>query len=531
MKKFLIYTLLIILLLLLIAISVPKLAATRADAMRANIAMSQNINNHTGYQDEEKIDFNTESYKHIKENPFKEVKTTPLSTFSIDVDTASYSNVRRMINQNTLPPKGAIRLEEFINYFSYSYKEPKDKNQFAINLKVEKPFWNSKTKLIQIGLQTKKPNIAKLPPSNLVFLLDVSGSMSDNNKLPLLKQSLKLLVKQLRREDSVSIVVYAGASGVVLDRANGDEKEKIINALDRLEAGGFTAGEEGIRLAYKIAKKAFIKDGNNRVILATDGDFNIGQTSESDLVDLIELKRKTGIYLTVLGFGMGNYKDDKMEILADKGDGNYAYIDNLLEAKKVLVTQMSGTLYTVAKDVKVQVEFNPSKVLSYRLIGYENRALANEDFNNDKKDAAEIGMGHSVTALYEVKLKEDNLTIETNSTKVDKLKYQTTKPTIEAIKSDELATIKIRYKKPDSNSSMLMSRVIKENLNEIEEHDYNFVQAVVAFGMLLRDSEFKKDASFEKVMQMAKQNRGEDEEGYRSEFIRIVEKSQLLLER
>jgi len=528
MKRLFFYTLIIVILLIIIGLSIPKLASNRDDVLRAQIAMSQNVPSRIDYETEEKIDFNTESYKYIKENPFKEVATSPLSTFSTDVDTASYSNARRIINENQLPPKGAIRLEEFINYFSYNYKEPNDNHPFAINLKVGETLWNSQTKLIQIGLQTKKPNIDKLPHSNLVFLLDVSGSMSDHNKLPLLKQSLKLLVKQLRAEDSVSIVVYAGAAGVILDRANGNEKEIIIQALDKLEAGGSTAGGEGIRLAYDIAKKAFIKDGNNRVILATDGDFNIGQTSESDLVDLIEAKRETGIYLTVLGFGMGNYKDDKMESLADKGNGNYAYIDNLLEAKKVLVTQMSGTLYTVAKDVKVQVEFNPSKVLSYRLIGYENRALDNEDFNDDKKDAAEIGMGHSVTALYELKLKENKQKIDTNITKVDKLKYQATKPTTEAIESNELATIKIRYKRPDSNSSLLMSRVIQIDSNEIEERDYSFVQAVTAFGMLLRNSEFRGDSSFEKVIQIAKQNRGEDLEGYRSEFIRVVEKAELL---
>ncbi|MCK5853874.1 MAG: von Willebrand factor type A domain-containing protein, partial [Sulfurovaceae bacterium] len=334
---------------------------------------------------------NSEEYNTINENEFKEVATSALSTFSTDVDTASYSNIRRFLTQNRkLPPKDAVRIEELMNYFSYAYKEPKNSEPFYINTSVKETLWNKESKIIQIGLQTKKPNISKLPASNLVFLLDVSGSMGQPTKLPLLQKSLKLLSKQLREKDTVSIVVYAGNSGLVLDRARGDEAPKIIEALDKLRAGGSTAGGAGIKLAYSVAKKAFIKGGNNRVILATDGDFNVGVSSQDELVKLIEEKRESGIFLTVLGFGMGNYKDGKMEQLADKGNGNYAYIDNLLEAKKVLVTQMSGTLYTVAKDVKVQIEFNPKKVHSYRLIGYENRAMANEDFNNDKKDAAEV---------------------------------------------------------------------------------------------------------------------------------------------
>jgi len=384
--------------------------------------------------------FNTEGYSHKGENNFKEVSTSPLSTFSTDVDTASYSNTRRILMTNSqLPVKGAVRVEEFINYFDYDYKQPLTFQPFNINLRVGESLW-SENKIIQIGLQTKKSNISKLLPSNFVFLLDVSGSMGRANKLPLLQKSLKLLVRQLRAVDRVSIVVYAGAAGVVLDRARGDEREKIIKALDSLRAGGSTAGGAGIELAYDIALKAFIKNGNNRVILATDGDFNVGQSSESSLVSMIEEKRKSGIYLSILGFGMGNYKDNKMEMLSNKGNGNYAYIDNLLEAKKVLVTQMSGTLYTVAKDVKIQVEFNPALVHSYRLIGYENRTLANEDFNNDKKDAGEIGMGHRVTALYEIKMKNGE-----QVSQIDNLKYQ--KPVTNVIiKSDELATVKIRYK-------------------------------------------------------------------------------------
>jgi len=467
-----------------------------------------------------KKEMNSEEYNAINENKFKEVATSALSTFSTDVDTASYSNIRRFLIQNRqLPPKDAVRIEELMNYFSYSYKEPQGSEPFYINTTVKETIWNKKSKIIQIGLQTKKPNISKLPASNLVFLLDVSGSMGQPHKLPLLKKSLKLLSKQLREKDRVSIVVYAGNSGLVLDRARGDETSKIIGALDKLRAGGSTAGGEGIKLAYSVAQKAFITGGNNRVILATDGDFNVGAKSQEELVKLIEKKRESGIFLTVLGFGMGNYKDGKMEQLADKGNGNYAYIDNLLEAKKVLVTQMSGTLYTVAKDVKVQVEFNPRKVHSYRLIGYENRAMANEDFNNDKKDAAEVGMGHSITVLYEIILATKN-----QSSKVDKLKYQTQTSS----NLDELATVKIRYKKPDGKTSTLMSKIIKEGESDISTVDANFVQSVAGFGMILRDSKYKKDLNYAQLIALAKDSKGEDREGYRAEFIKMMEQAELL---
>ena len=467
-----------------------------------------------------KKEMNSEEYNAINENKFKEVATSALSTFSTDVDTASYSNIRRFLIQNRqLPPKDAVRIEELMNYFSYSYKEPQGSEPFYINTTVKETIWNKKSKIIQIGLQTKKPNISKLPASNLVFLLDVSGSMGQPHKLPLLKKSLKLLSKQLREKDRVSIVVYAGNSGLVLDRARGDETSKIIGALDKLRAGGSTAGGEGIKLAYSVAQKAFITGGNNRVILATDGDFNVGAKTQEELVKLIEKKRESGIFLTVLGFGMGNYKDGKMEQLADKGNGNYAYIDNLLEAKKVLVTQMSGTLYTVAKDVKVQVEFNPRKVHSYRLIGYENRSMANEDFNNDKKDAAEVGMGHSITALYEIILATKN-----QSSKVDKLKYQTQTSS----NLDELATVKIRYKKPDGKTSTLMSKIIKEGESDISTVDANFVQSVAGFGMILRDSKYKKDLNYAQLIALAKDSKGEDREGYRAEFIKMMEQAELL---
>jgi len=463
-----------------------------------------------------------EVYNVINENNFKEVASSPLSTFSTDVDTASYSNVRRYLTQNhRMPPKNAVRVEELINYFSYDYKEPTSEEPFYVNSAIQDTVWNKKSKILQIGLQTKKPDIENLPASNLVFLLDVSGSMGNPNKLPLLQKSLKLLVKQLRAKDSVSIVVYAGSSGLILDRARGDEGAKIIEALDKLRAGGSTAGGAGIQLAYSVAQKAFIEGGNNRVILATDGDFNVGVRSQDALIEMIEEKRESGIFLTVLGFGMGNYQGGKMEQLADKGNGNHAYIDNLLEAKKVLVTQMSGTLYTVAKDVKVQVEFNPKKVHSYRLIGYENRALANEDFNNDKKDAGEIGMGHSVTALYEIVLTSDNQT-----SKVDKLKYQNSSSN----DLDELATVKIRYKEADGDSSKLMSKIITDSNSNIDKKETNFVQTVAGFGMLLRESKYKNALKFSELIELAKDSKGIDREGYRAEFVKMMEQAELLVD-
>lgn len=461
-----------------------------------------------------------EKYDAFTENRFKEVASSPLSTFSTDVDTASYSTIRSYVmDRKALPSKDAVRIEEMVNYFTYNYKEPNNTDPFYINTKVGDSIWNNNSKVLQIGLQTKKVDMTTLPASNMVFLLDVSGSMKRAESLPLLVKSLKILTQQLRKKDRVSIVVYAGASGLILDRARGDEKTKIYDALEGLYAGGSTAGESGIQLAYETAEKSFIEGGNNRIILATDGDFNVGISSQSDLVKLIEEKRKSGIYLSVLGFGRGNYQDNKMEQLADHGNGNYAYIDTLLEAKKVLVTQMSGTLYTVAKDVKVQVEFNPSKVHAYRLIGYENRVMANEDFNNDKIDAAEIGMGHSVTALYEVVLQKNGLV-----SKVDTLKYQSKK----VVDSDEFATVKIRYKKPDSNTSIRMSKALTLENSDIDNDDSIFAQTVAGFGMLLRDSEYAKDLKISTLIEFAKDSKGKDREGYRAEFIKMMEKVELL---
>ena len=463
----------------------------------------------------------SEEYNIIHENIFKDTKTSPLSTFSIDVDTASYSNIRRFITVNKqLPPKDAVRTEEMLNYFSYQYHEPNSTLPFSINKTIGETLWNKKTKIIHIGIQTKKVNFEKLPASNLVFLIDVSGSMSTSRKLPLLKESIKLLVEKLREKDRVSIVVYAGSSGLVLDKAKGSEKTKILEALNKLTAGGVTAGGEGIELAYKVALESFIEEGNNRVILATDGDFNVGKSSQRDLEDLIEEKRESGVYLTVLGFGMGNLKDNKVETLADKGNGNYAYIDNLLEAKKVLVTQMGGTLYTVAKDVKVQVDFNPTTVLAYRLIGYENRRLENEDFNNDKKDAGEIGMGHSVTVLYEIKPTSTN-----SGRDVEQSEY--TNVTDKNI-TDAYATLRIRYKKPNENNSQEIRNVIKIDDNNITKNDFMFTQTIAGFSMLLRDSQFKDNLTFSQLVNVATASKGEDKEGYRKEFIELIKEADKL---
>jgi Ca-activated chloride channel family protein len=464
--------------------------------------------------------YNTEEYDGIQENIFHEAVKNPLSTFSIDVDAASYSNVRRFINNGQHPPKDAVRIEEMINYFTYDYAQPKDEHPFAVHTEISSAPWNAKHKLVQIGLQGKRIPTENLPSSNLVFLIDVSGSMDEPNKLPLLKSSFKMLAEELRPQDHVSIVVYAGAAGLVLEPTSGADKNKIIDALDQLQAGGSTAGGEGINLAYAVAKEHFKKDGNNRVIIATDGDFNVGESSNASMEQLIEEKRKDGIFLTVLGYGMGNYKDSKMEILADKGNGNYAYIDNITEARKVLVNEFGGTLFTIAKDVKLQIEFNPAKVKAYRLIGYENRVLKNEDFNNDKKDAGELGSGHTVTALYEI----IPVGIESEFFKIDELKYQSTKIDPAAYKSEELMTVKLRYKKPDSDVSALIVHPLIDNNVVLEKTSANFrwSASVAAFGMLLRESEYVKNYSYDQVVQMAQNARGEDKEGYRIEFINMV---------
>lgn len=465
---------------------------------------------------------NQESYAVINENAFERTALAPLSTFSIDVDKASYSNIRRMINNGMTIEPDAVKIEEMINYFDYNYPQPNEDHPFSIHTEVAKTPWHDSTKIVKIGLQGKTYSYDELPASNLTFLIDVSGSMSSQNKLPLLKQAFKLLVNQLREQDKVSIVVYAGAAGVVLKPTSGKYNEKIISALDNLKSGGSTAGGAGIKLAYMLAEENFKKNGNNRVILATDGDFNVGESSDKAMEILIEEKRKSGVFLSVLGFGYGNYKDSKLETLADKGNGNHAYIDNMQEAQKVFGKEFGGTLFTIAKDVKIQIEFNPSKVKAYRLIGYENRMLEDEDFIDDTKDAGELGSGHTVTALYEVipfGVTSDYLK------NVDELKY--TKSEITQDFTDELFTVKFRYKKPDGDKSIEMVHVQKDEVNEASE-DFKFASAVALFGMQLRQSKYHNNSKIEDVITLAKSGRGEDENGYRAEFIRLVSTYQSL---
>jgi len=463
-------------------------------------------------------EWNTENYATVHENGFKEVSVNPLSTFSIDVDNTSYSNVRRYLNQGQLPPKDAVRVEEMINYFTYDYPEPEGEHPFSITTELGTCPWNEDNYLMRVGLKGKSIDKSDLPPSNLVFLIDVSGSMSPDNKLPLLKKAFALLVNELRPEDRVAIVVYAGAAGEVLDSTPGNKKEKIREALDNLQAGGSTAGGAGLKLAYRIARENFIKSGNNRIILATDGDFNIGVSSTSEMERLVEQERESGIFISVLGFGMGNIKDDKMETIADKGNGNYSYIDNIQEARKVLVSEFGGTLFTIAKDVKFQLEFNPKQVQQYRLVGYENRMLNDEDFNDDTKDAGEMGAGHTVTALYEI--------IPTGKTNkkpsVDPLKYSKSIPASGEF-AEELLTIKLRYKDPDGKKSKLLEQAVENKLKPENSADFDFAAAVASFGMWLRDSEYKGTTSADQILKLARAGRGNDTEGYRSEFVRLVQ--------
>ncbi|MNQ13058.1 von Willebrand factor [compost metagenome] len=467
------------------------------------------------------IETNQEDYNSLVENPFESPKAAPLSTFSIDVDNASYTNVRRFLNNGETVPKDAVRVEEMVNFFKYNYPQPQDQNPFSIQTEFSNCPWNSKHQILKIGLQGKNIPTDDLPASNLVFLIDVSGSMSDTNKLPLLKQSMKILVNELRRKDKVAIVVYAGAAGLVLPPTSGDEKKTIIDALENLNAGGSTAGGAGINLAYKIAQENFIKDGNNRVILATDGDFNVGSSSDSDMQTLIEEKRKTGVFLTCLGYGMGNYKDSKMETLADKGNGNYAYIDNIQEANRFLGKEFKGSMFAIAKDVKIQIEFNPKQIQAYRLIGYENRKLRPEDFTNDTIDAGELGSNHTVTALYEI-IPNGVATDFLNNQ--PELKY-TAVPENGNIYNDELATIKFRYKKPDGDKSIEMIKVIqnKAALLQTTSNDFKFSTAVAWFGLKLRDSKLIANKSSEDIIKLAKQGLINDTEGYKAEFIRLVE--------
>ncbi|HQZ50699.1 MAG TPA: von Willebrand factor type A domain-containing protein [Chitinophagaceae bacterium] len=507
--------------------------STKSYNGRGLVGSAPSVNTEQGYYDfkrtdDEFVDFNREGYDKITENQFMKVNDNPLSTFSIDVDAASYSNVRRFLNQGQLPPAGSVRIEEMVNYFKYEYPQPTNNDPFSINTEIADAPWNKDHKLILIGLQGKKIPTENLPASNLVFLIDVSGSMQSANKLPLVKASMKMLVDQLREQDKISMVVYAGAAGIVLPPTSGAEKTKIKDAIDKLEAGGSTAGGAGIKLAYKTAQENFVRNGNNRVILCSDGDFNVGESSDDAMERLIETERKSGVFLTILGYGMGNYQDAKMQKLADKGNGNHAYIDGISEAKKVLVNEFGGTLFTIAKDVKLQIEFNPAKVQGYRLIGYENRMLAKEDFNDDKKDAGELGSGHTVTAIYEV----IPVGVKSSFLKdVDALKYQKdVAPLSKSKQTDEILTVKFRYKAPDGEVSKLIEHPVADKQVAIAKtsDNFRFAAAVAQFGMLLRDSEFKSAASYTSVVEMARKARGNDDEGYRSEFIRLVESAQLL---
>jgi Ca-activated chloride channel family protein len=474
-----------------------------------------------------------EEYAAIYENAFLDSKSNPLSTFSIDVDGASYSNVRRFLQEGRLPPSDAVRIEEFINYFDYDYPQPSGSDPFSIATEVAATPWNPGTKLVHIGLQGRRMDSGKLPPNNLVFLIDVSGSMGTPDKLPLLKNGFRMLIDQLRPQDRISIVVYAGAAGMVLPPTGGSDKETIRESLDRLQAGGSTAGGAGLMLAYQAARESFIPGGSNRVILATDGDFNVGVSSDAELVKLIEEKRKSGVFLSVLGFGTGNLKDAKMEQLADKGNGNYFYIDNINEARKVLVEKMAGTLYAIAKDVKLQIEFNPATVKSYRLIGYENRALAAEDFNDDRKDAGELGAGSNVTALYEI------VPAVPDRPKVDPLKYRndgSRRPWNWGFSGGksadgELLTVKFRYKQPDGSTSRLLSRVLRSNDAAWQDasENFRFSAAAAGFGLVLRGSRYRGNLDLDKVASIARGARGRDLQGHRAEFIGLVETAETLM--
>lgn len=466
---------------------------------------------------------NREEYNHNAENRFKSPVKDPLSTFSIDVDAASYSNMRRFINQGEMPPKDAVRIEEMINYFNYNYPKPTGNDPVRITTEVGICPWNKTHRLVQIGLKAREIENQNLPASNFVFLIDVSGSMFGPTRLELVKSSLRLLVNNLREKDRVAIVTYCGDARVALPSTPGNEKQKIKDALETLTAGGSTAGGAGIKEAYRIAQKNFIAQGNNRIILCTDGDFNVGASSETELENLIESKRKSGIFLTVLGYGMGNYKDNKMQILAQKGNGNHAYIDNIQEANKVLVNEFGSTMYAVAKDVKLQVEFNPAKVQSYRLVGYETRILNDEDFNDDTKDAGEMGAGHTVTALYEI--------IPTGTPgnipgSVDPLKYQSqTNVNAQTSNSSELLTVKLRYKTPEEEKSKKIEKSVTDMGKDNVSPDFRFASAVAMFAQLLKDSDFKGEATYDKVIETANKGLSFDPEGYRAEFVRLVQRA------
>ncbi len=473
-------------------------------------------------------EFSTEEYDRLYENAFKDALQNPLSTFSIDVDTASYSNARRFVEGGRMPPKDAVRIEEFVNYFDYDYPEPAGEHPFSISTEISECPWNRRNKLVHIGLKGKGLDYGNLKPSNLVFLVDSSGSMEDRNKLPLLKKSLRLLLDELGDSDRVAVVAYAGSAGLVAPSTPATRKKEILNALNGLKAGGSTAGGKGIQLAYEVAKQNRVQGGNNRVVLATDGDFNVGVSSTGDLVRLIEERRKDGIYLTILGFGMGNYKDGRMEQISNAGNGNYFYIDNIREAEKVFVREMRANMFTIADDVKIQIEFNPAKVSAWRLIGYENRLLEKEDFDDDAKDAGELGAGHTVTALYEI-IPQGAESADTVA-KAGALKYQENRVSPSASGTPEIMTVKFRYKPVGQGESKLIEKVVDapaETLANSSEN-FRFSAAVAGFGMLLRDSDYKKDLTYENVLKLAKGAKGKDESGDRAEFVRLVESCALM---
>ncbi len=508
-----------------------EVAQRAAPSQQTGSAVNANTSGTAGLYDsdatrEESATPGAESYARIDENPFVEAARAPLSTFSVDVDTASYSNTRRFLNEGRLPPRDAVRIEELINYFSYDYPQPQGAAPFSVRAEVAECPWDARHRLVQIGLQGRRVQTENLPPANLVFLVDVSGSMQTDNKLPLVKSSLRMLAEQLTARDRVSIVVYAGSSGLVLPSTPGDRRGEILGAINQLEAGGSTNGGEGIRLAYRVAADNFIQGGTNRVLLATDGDFNVGVTSESELVRLVEEKRRGGVFLSVLGYGMGNLKDSLMEQLADRGNGNYAYIDTTAEARKVLGEQLGGTLLTIAKDVKIQVEFNPRLVAGYRLVGYENRLLADRDFNDDTKDAGEIGAGHTVTALYEIVPAGQKL----DSDGTDALKYQRPARPSQDADGGELLTVKLRYKEPDGDESRPLNVGVPDARVAFSQasDDFKFAAAVAEFGMLLRDSKHRGNATYDTALQLARASAGPDPRGHRTEFLGLLEKAKQL---
>ncbi|MFK7783508.1 MAG: von Willebrand factor type A domain-containing protein [Crocinitomicaceae bacterium] len=470
------------------------------------------------------VDHYYEYYEKFKENPFESPYSKPLSTFGIDVDGAGYSNVRRFVRSGFLPPKNAVKLEEMVNYFNYDLPEPTGSHPFSITTEVGKCPWEKDHLLLQVALKGKSIDFKETQSNNLVFLIDVSGSMSDRDKLPLLKQSMKMIVQEMDADDKIAIVVYAGAAGLALPSTSGKYKEKIYEAIESLSTGGSTAGGEGIELAYKLAQEEFLKKGNNRILLATDGDFNVGVSDDNALVELIEEKRESGIFLSVLGFGTGNLQSSKMEKIADNGNGNYSYIDNLMEAKKVLVDEIGGTFVTIAKDVKLQVEFNQDYVKSYRLLGYENRVMESRDFDDDTKDSGDLGSGHTVVAIYEIVLQEDK-----DAQPAQNLRYQTRGSGNSKGVKDELAFIKFRYKKPSSSRSILLSKKVNYEVRKDNSDNFLFASAVAEFGMLLRESKYRSDASFNKVIARASRSRGKDKFGYRAEFVSIAQEARKLM--